>query len=163
MSDGKKGQQVEYCITFLPFFQTHSHSLTRCTVLDFMAFLVRFYSLKSSPFLCESECLCVCVRMLYCQQYFPTSVGQRKEGTSNDDDEEKNRLSMLSIEFLWAMKGKISVFTTFMIAKYFYVRAARVFFCAVRALASSFSLCVCCHRNTLVSVRNNRHFFLRYF
>lgn len=32
---------------------------------------------------------------------------------------------MLSIEFLWAMKGKISVFTTFMIAKYFYVRVAR--------------------------------------
>lgn len=61
---------------------------------------------------------------LYCQS--DISKRERERKAAREEEEEKNRLSMLSIEFLWAMKGKISVFTTFMIAKYFYVRA-RVF------------------------------------
>lgn len=65
----------------LRFASKHTHTHTHC--LDFMTFLVRFYSLKSSPI--------SCVRV--CERYIAGNISKReqqgrKEGTSNDDDDD---------------------------------------------------------------------------
>lgn len=92
--EAKKGQQVEICFS------------RRKTTTGFYDILVRSYSLKLPH-------IFVC--------YIASNIYKREQW--QERTRKKNRLSMLSIEFLWAMKEKISVFTTFMIAKYFYVRA----------------------------------------
>lgn len=84
-----------------------------------------------------SSLLFIGVVAFSCILYYHSHISEREQsiyvvqGKQNQrkkkKKQKKNRLSMLSIEFLWAMKGKISVFTTFMIAKYFYVRARILF------------------------------------